>query len=173
MEKVFDIHATLIDQDNHGKKEHFFIHVDTIKNDTKIYQLDDALIDETKEVDEQLKALFSRKAEYKMEILSDLMIRLVNELGGIDVDGSHIDGKTALKLIHEGGFDRIVDAIVKALSKKNLILTIPNLLNSLGDTYKTDVPLLEAIKAFIGEISELNDWKIDLIKVSDKAQIKA
>jgi hypothetical protein len=52
------------------------------------------------------------------------------------------------------------------MKTKNLLLIVPNLLNILSSTYETDLSLIEAIKTFIGEIRELDDWKIELIKVS-------
>lgn len=171
MNSIFSIHAVLIDTQNGNRKTHLLLKGDTVKNRTDIYQLSDSLIDENKDIDVQIKELFGLTPDYQVQILSDLITKLTDELGGIDVGGKHIDGRQALQLVHEDHFDEVIDAIVKALSKKNLIFTIPGLLNALKDSYKTDLPLAEAIKTFISEIPELGDWKIELVKIDDKTQI--
>ena len=171
MNSIFTIHAVLIDTQNGSRKTHLLLKGDTIRNRTDIYQLSDSLIDENNDIDAQIKELFDLTPDYQVQILSDLITKLTDELGGIDVGGQHIDGRQALQLVHEDHFDEVIDAIVKALSKKNLIFTIPGLLNALKDSYKTDLPLAEAIKTFISEIPELGDWQIELVKIDDKTQI--
>ena len=65
-------------------------------------------------------------------------------------------------------FNQIIEAIAQSMGKKNLLLTVPNLLNVLSNTYETDLSLIEAIRAFIGEIRELDDWKVELIRVNEE-----
>ena len=172
MNSRFSIHAVLIDTQNDNKKTHLFAKADTIANHTDIFQLTDEMIDERRDIDAQLKDLFGSKADYKIEILSDLIVKLTDELGGIDVNGRHINGTQALQLICEDRFDDVIDAIFKALGKKNLLFTIPGLLNTLKDSYTTDLPMADALKTFVSEIPDLNKWKIDLIKVNDRTQIR-
>ena len=171
MDKTFSIHAVLTDTGRANGKTHLLAQVDTVKNRTLIYQLSPAMIDEGKDIDAQLNDLFGKTPEYKIEILSDLIVKLTDRLGGIDTSSGHIDGKQALQSVYDGHFDEVIDAIGKTLAKKNLLLTVPGLLNALNDTYKTDLPLAEAIKTFISEIPELNDWKIELKKIENKEQI--
>ncbi|MBQ1624670.1 MAG: hypothetical protein II096_01400, partial [Erysipelotrichaceae bacterium] len=137
-----------------------------IANSMKIFQLKDGIIDEGKEINPQLKDLFDKTPNYYIDISSDLLIKLVDQLGGIDVGGLHIDGNAAMKEVKNSHFDLVIDGIAKALGKKNLLLTVPSLVNTLKDTYKSDLNLMDAIKIFISEIGELNDWKIDLITVN-------
>ncbi|MCR4632923.1 MAG: hypothetical protein K5648_02225 [Erysipelotrichaceae bacterium] len=172
MDKTFSIHAVLTDTGRANKKTHLLAQVDTVRNHTLIYQLSDTLIDEDKDIDSQLHDLFHETPGYKIEILSDLIVKLTDKLGGIDLPGGHIDGRQALQSVYDGHFDEVIDAIGKTLAKKNLLLTVPGLLNALSDTYKTDLPLMEAIKTFISEIPELNDWKIELRKIENKDQIQ-
>ena len=171
MEKIFDVKAIIIDKANNDKKTYFFVHNDTIANSMKIFQLKDGLIDENKEINPQLKDLFDKTPNYYIDISSDLLIKLVDQLGGIDVGGVHIDGNAAMKEVKNSHFDLVIDGIAKALGKKNLLLTVPSLVNTLKDTYKSDLNLMDAIKIFISEIGELNDWKIDLITVNSKDDI--
>ena len=91
MEKIFDVKAIIIDKANNDKKTYFFVHNDTIANSMKIFQLKDGLIDEGKEINPQLKDLFDKTPNYYIDISSDLLIKLVDQLGGIDV--SHYQGK--------------------------------------------------------------------------------
>ena len=95
MEKIFDVKAIIIDKANNDKKTYFFVHNDTIANSMKIFQLKDGLIDEGKEINPQLKDLFDKTPNYYIDISSDLLIKLVDQLGGIDVGGVHIDGNAA------------------------------------------------------------------------------
>ena len=115
--------------------------------------------------------MFDKTPNYYIDISSDLLIKLVDQLGGIDVGGLHIDGNAAMKEVKNSHFDLVIDGIAKALGKKNLLLTVPSLVNTLKDTYKSDLNLMDAIKIFISEIGELNDWKIDLITVNSKDDI--
>ena len=166
MEKQFTICATLIDTQRNNRLDIFFVLIDTIANRTYIYQLADELIDPSKDAKELIKELFNRDPDYQIRIKSDFLIRLVDELGGIDCGGRHIDGMQALAEVHDHHFDEVADAIAKKMKTKNLLLIVPNLLNILSSTYETDLSLIEAIKTFIGEIRELDDWKIELIKVN-------
>ncbi len=165
MEKQFTICATLIDAQRNNRPDIFFVLIDTIANRTYIYQLADELIDPSKDAKELIKELFNRDPDYQIRIKSDFLIRLVDELGGIDCRGRRIDGREALAEVHDHHFDEVADAIAKKMKTKNLLLIVPNLLNILSSTYETDLSLIEAIKTFIGEIRELDDWKIELIKV--------
>lgn len=168
MEKRFTICASLIDTQRNNQRNDFFVLVDTIANRTYIYQLDDELTDPAEDVRVHMKKLFNRDPDYQITIKSEFLIRLVDELGGIDYKNRRISGTEAMEEVHSNHFGQIVEAIAKSMGKKNLLLAVPNLLSVLSNTYETDLSLIEAIKTFIGEIRELDDWKVELIRVNEE-----
>ena len=166
MEKRFTICASLVDSQRDERRDDFFVLIDTIANRTYIYQLEDDLSDPGENAVSKKKKLFGKDPDYRITIKSEFLIRLVDELGGIDYSGFHINGAQAMEEVHNGSFGKIIEAIAQTLGKKNLLLAVPNLLNVLNSTYETDLSLIEAVKTFIGEIRELDDWKIELVKVN-------
>ena len=168
MEKRFTICASLIDTQRNNQRNDFFVLVDTIANRTCIYQLDDEMIDPAEDARAHVKRLFGRTPDYQITIKSEFLIRLVDELGGIDYKNRRISGTEAMEEIHDNRFNQIIKAIAQSMGKKNLLLAVPNLLNVLSNTYETDLSLIEAIRTFIGEIRELDDWKVELIRVNEE-----
>ncbi len=166
MEKRFTVCASLIDTQKNKQRSDFFVLVNTAANRTFIYQLDEELADTKQDARVHMKEIFGKLPDYQIRIRSEFLIRLVDTLGGIDFSNRHISGIEAMEEVYSGHFDLVIEAIAQTLGKKNLLLTVPGLLNVLSDTYETDLSLVDAIKTFVGEIHELDDWKIELIEVN-------
>ncbi len=169
MEKTITINATLLDA---NRKRPFYVNIDTIANRIDVYQLSDELIDPKKDIDKQLRDLFGTAPSYHMEVYAELLSRLVDQLGGIEVKGKKLNGTQAMESARKEGLDDIIDGILKALRSKNLLLTLPGLLSSLSENYKTDLPLMDVIKTALSEVGELGEWKIYRKKIKDRSQIK-
>lgn len=141
MNKQFSILLTFIDNDNY----YYLLDLDTIKNTVSIHPLKDN----------------NTKSDYHLELKSSALVKVVDELNGIEINNIKYDGKGSLELLRQGKIDEIFDGLSHSLTKKsNLIITIPKILSELSDTYKTDIPITDALKTFISEINQLNDWKI-------------
>lgn len=141
MNKQFSILLTFIDNDNY----YYLLDLDTIKNTVSFHPLKDN----------------NTKSDYHLELKSSALVKVVDELNGIEINNIKYDGKGSLELLRQGKIDEIFDALSHSLTKKsNLIITMPKLLSELSDTYKTDIPITDALKTFISEINQLNDWKI-------------
>lgn len=156
MENRFNIHTIITDEQ---RKIHLFVRTDTIANRVYIYHAKPE-----NDTDEAIEKLFDEKVNYHLNISSDFVIRLVDELGGISIDGKKTDGKTALELIRNDQLDDVVNAVSNTLENKNLIKVIPSLLSSLSDTYSMDIAVMDIIKTLWSEIRELKDWKIELVR---------
>ncbi|MBQ9425988.1 MAG: hypothetical protein IJU42_08610 [Erysipelotrichaceae bacterium] len=169
MKKQFTIHCVLIDTENNNSKDHLFVRVDTIANHADLYEISHSLMDpDTEDSDSKLKQLFKTVPDYHLKVKSDLLIRLVDQLGGIVIDGRTTDGKQTLLLFREKRLDDIVEAIGKALGGKNLLKTVPSLLSILSENYETDMPIMDIVKTILGEVNDLKDWKADLIQVNEE-----
>ena len=155
MKEQFNIH-TLITDDQ--KKIHLFVTVDTAANRIYIHSAKPE-----NDSDEAIGALFNKDVDYHLNISSDFVVRLVDELGGIQIEDKTCDGKTALQLIREDKLDDVVDATADVLEKKNLLTTIPALLKKLSDTYEMDIAIKDIITTLFSEIRELKDWKIEFV----------
>ncbi|MBQ6334979.1 MAG: hypothetical protein IJI46_07935 [Erysipelotrichaceae bacterium] len=156
MEERFNIHVII---DDEGNKTHLLATVDTKANEVLISQgkpLDDS--------DAAIEKLFNEKVNYHLNISSSFVVRLVDELQGIEVKGEKIDGKKALQLVRDDKLDEVVDALSKTLEKRNLLKTIPSLLTSLNDTYQMDIAFMDIFKTLLSEINEINDWKVKLVR---------
>ena len=148
MKQQFTIETILIDTEL-GSEERLFVSIDTQANRMKIY--------------ENLTEEKFPNTDYHIRVKSDLLVNLVDQLGGIIIDNKKQDGKDTLKLLRENRIDAIVEAIGKAFSGKNLLLTLPPLLSSLGDYYSSDIPFMDIIKTVLSEVNDLKDWKAELI----------
>ena len=169
MKKQFTIHCVLIDTENDNRKDHLFVKVDTVANHAGLCEIAHSLMDpETEDTDSKLKELFGLLPDYHLKVKSDLLIKLVDQLGGIVIDNKTVNGKQTLKLFREKRLDDIVEAIGKALGGKNLLKTVPSLLNILSENYETDMPIMDIVKTILGEVNDLKDWKADLIQVSEE-----
>ena len=156
MKQQFNIHTLITDVQ---KKIHLFVTVDTKANLVYIYPAKPE-----NDSDEAIGALFNKKVDYHLNISSDFVVKLVDELGGIEIENKKCDGKTALQLIREDRLDDVVDATADVLDKKNLLTTIPALLKNLSDTYEMDIAIQDIVKTLFSEIRELKDWKIEFVR---------
>ena len=147
MKEKFTIETILIDTELNNQ-EKLFVEIDTIANRMKIH--------------ENLKDL--PISDYHIRIKSDMLVNLVDQLGGIVVDNQKRSGKDTLKLLRENRIDAIVEAIGKAFSGKNLLLTLPSMLSSLNEYYRSDIPFMDIIRTILSEVKDLNDWKAELIE---------
>jgi len=165
MEKTFNINATLTDTSRNNRKVRFYVTVDTVSNRIDIVQLKAGAIDEKKDSDAQMEKIFGERPSYHMEVLSDLLVDLVDQLGGIEVKGKQVDGKKAFEMADAGELDDVCDGVLRSLRKKNLLLTLPSLLSSLNANYRMDLSVGDLIKLVLSEVGELNDWKVSLKKM--------
>ena len=100
--------------------------------------------------------------DYHFETQSILLIKLVDELGGIRVDDSKIDGKKALELTSQGKFIKVVKAIVKAIENRNLFMTITSLFRKLKKYIKTDLSFGDLVRLILSETIDLDKWKLEI-----------
>lgn len=146
MKQQFTIETILIDTELNNE-EKLFVEIDTLANRMKIYEnLNDF-----------------PAADYHVKVKSDLLVNLVDQLGGIIVDNKKRNGKDTLKLLRENRIDAIVEAIGRAFSGKNLLLTLPSMLSSLNEYYSSDIPFMDIVKTILSEVNDLKDWKAELI----------
>ncbi|MBR4471647.1 MAG: hypothetical protein IKS54_10105 [Erysipelotrichaceae bacterium] len=146
MKQQFTIETILIDTELNNE-EKLFVEIDTLANRMKIYEnLNDF-----------------PAADYHVKVKSDLLVNLVDQLGGIIVDNKKQNGKDTLKLLRENRIDAIVEAIGRAFSGKNLLLTLPSMLSSLNEYYSSDIPFMDIVKTILSEVNDLKDWKAELI----------
>ena len=146
MKQQFTIETILIDTELNNE-EKLFVEIDTLANRMKIYEnLNDF-----------------PAADYHVKVKSDLLVNLVDQLGGIIVDNKKRNGKDTLKLLRENRIDAIVEAIGRAFSGKNLLLTLPSILSSLNEYYSSDIPFMDIVKTILSEVNDLKDWKAELI----------
>lgn len=146
MKQQFTIETILIDTELNNE-EKLFVEIDTLANRMKIYEnLNDF-----------------PAADYHVKVKSDLLVNLVDQLGGIVVDNKKRNGKDTLKLLRENRIDAIVEAIGRAFSGKNLLLTLPSMLSSLNEYYSSDIPFMDIVKTILSEVNDLKDWKAELI----------
>ncbi len=103
-----------------------------------------------------------RDFDYHFETQSILLIKLVDELGGIRVDDSKIDGKKALELTSQGKFIKVVKAIVKAIENRNLFMTITSLFRKLKKYIKTDLSFGDLVRLILSETIDLDKWKLEI-----------
>ena len=158
MEKIFTIAAVITDKKD-GSSLQFFGDFDTIANKGIIYQFN------SDHFENDIKARFNKTIDYHLNISSDFLTGLVDQLGGIEIDNKHIDAQTALEEFRNGNHIKVIEAIGNALPKKNLLLTIPSLLNALKGSYSTDLIITEVIKMALSEAGDLKDWKVDFKKI--------
>lgn len=146
MKQQFTIETILIDTELNNE-EKLFVEIDTLANRMKIYEnLNDF-----------------PAADYHVKVKSDLLVNLVDQLGGIIVDNKKRNGKDTLKMLRENRIDAIVEAIGRAFSGKNLLLTLPSMLSSLNEYYSSDIPFMDIVKTILSEVNDLKDWKAELI----------
>ena len=146
MKQQCTIETILIDTELNNE-EKLFVEIDTLANRMKIYEnLNDF-----------------PAADYHVKVKSDLLVNLVDQLGGIIVDNKKQNGKDTLKLLRENRIDAIVEAIGRAFSGKNLLLTLPSMLSSLNEYYSSDIPFMDIVKTILSEVNDLKDWKAELI----------
>ncbi len=146
MKQQFTIETILIDTELNNE-EKLFVEIDTLANRMKIYEnLNDF-----------------PAADYHVKVKSDLLVNLVDQLGGIIVDNKKRNGKDTLKLLRENRIDAIVEAVGRAFSGKNLLLTLPSMLSSLNEYYSSDIPFMDIVKTILSEVNDLKDWKAELI----------
>ena len=157
MNKKFTVSCVLIDTENENKENRLFVKVDTVANRAVLYEI-------AEDDERDLKAIFDTEPDYHLIVRSDLLVQLVDQLGGIVIDKERIDGKKALKLFRESRLDDIIEATGKALDGKNLLKTIPSLLSLLKENYETDMPVMDIIRMVLGEVNDLRYWKAELIK---------
>ena len=169
MKNAFTIHCVLIDTENGNKKDHLFAKVDTIANRAFLYEVGKDLMDpEMSDTDQKLKELFGSAPDYHLEVKSDLLTALVDQLGGIIIDGERADGKKTLKLFREKRLDDIIEAIGLALDGKNRLKTVPSRLSVLKENYETDMPLMEIVRTILGEVNDFRDWRAQLIQINEE-----
>ena len=170
MEREIKFYAMIIDQAESQTRYSFFADADLDLNRAKItYIHHNVLSADVDNYDNELKKIFGVKPDYHFFVTSAALIKLVDQLGGIYVNGEKIPGEKALELVREGKIDAVVNGLSGALKNmKNLVLAIPNLLNSLKDTYQTDFPIKDIVKVVLSEVGDLKDWKADFSEIREK-----
>ena len=169
MEREIKFYAMIIDQAESQTRYSFFADADLDLNRAKItYIHHNVLSADVDNYDNELKKIFGVKPDYHFFVTSAALIKLVDQLGGIYVNGEKIPGEKALELVREGKIDAVVNGLSGALKNmKNLVLAIPNLLNSLKDTYQTDFPIKDIVKVVLSEVGDLKDWKADFSEIRE------
>ena len=138
--------------------------------------------------------LLDTKIDYYVRVNFDTVIKLVDEIGGIDVYSdrafrayngtyfnvgyNHLDGKKALayarerKIFYEGDRMRgkhqqqIIEAIINKISTSKVLLTnYSNIMNSMTNLIQTNISN-DNIKEFVKrELDNLYGWEIDTINL--------
>lgn len=159
MEKQFSIYLKI---DDETAKYHYLLLLDTVANTADVCYLDNSLL--TTGDDEDIVRLFSKAPDYHLNIKSEALAIIVDELGGITCNGQQLDGKAALKTAREGRLDKMLDAIGEKLNASHkLVFMLPSLISSIKDLYESDLHIMEAIKTAIGEIPDFPKWKANIV----------
>ena len=170
MNNKFTIYGTILDN---GHKDHYFVRFDTLANRMTIYHLIGLLGDDNKKNLKEIKNIFKEDADHTLFVSSDLLVQLVDALGGIRVNGRKINGAKALEEIRNDNIAEVASGVSHALSgNKNLLFAIPGLLSSLKGNYETDLNIVKVVRTALEEAGDLKDWKADLIKV-DKDNVNS
>ena len=163
MNKEITIAGTLIDKGDNDKAYYFFFDADTDANRGIVYQLPSNIGD----IDQYIAEKFNKQPLYKIVMLSDFFVKLVDELGGITVNGQNINGQQAAQMIREGKYMPVATGAFAKVKGMNLMFTVPGLLNKLSDTYRTNLPVMDAIKIVLAERKDFDKWKINYVDIPE------
>ena len=161
MAKELKVYGLLLDENN---RYHFYADADLDLNSAKVYYVLPELMGEDVNLyDQKLKERFGSVPDHHFVVKSEALVKLVEQFGGITVNGEKVNGEKALQLVREGEIDAVVDGLKECLKNmKNLMFALPNLMNSLKDTYQTDFPVMDLVKIALSEVGDLKEWTAEL-----------
>ena len=107
------------------------------------------------------------------KLLSQALIKFVDGLGGITVNGKKIDGRQAFEEVKNEHFDEVLAGIGNELAgRRNLMFTMPGIFKSMKGTFESDLNMMKAGKIMLEEAPKLKNWKIELVRV-DKDNVNS
>ena len=163
MNQEITIAGTLIDKGDNDKAYYFFFDADTVANRGIVYQLPSNISD----IDTYIAEKFGKQPLYKIVMLSDFFVRLVDEVGGITVNGKDINGQQAAQMIREGQYMPVVQGAFAKTKGMNLMFTVPSLLSKLSDTYRTNLSVMDAFKTIMSERKDFDKWKVNYVEIPE------
>ena len=161
MKNQFTIYGLIIDTDNNNTKDHYFVELDTQANKAIINHIVNETFDD-KDADNSIGKIFTKKPDYHFTFYSKALIQIVDQLGGIYVDNKRIDGKKALEIARDERLEEVLNAILSAMSGKNIFLTLPGLLSTIKDSYTSDIPAMDIFKIVLSEVGDFDRWKTEI-----------
>ena len=170
MENRYNLYATLSDNNT---KDHYYLRFARSENHVSIYHLIDLLDNDEKNNVQKLKEIFKEAPNNTISLSSQALIKFVDGLGGITVNGKKIDGRQAFEEVKNEHFDEVLAGIGNELAgRRNLMFTMPGIFKSMKGTFESDLNMMKAGKIMLEEAPKLKNWKIELVRV-DKDNVNS